>query len=67
MMNNINIEKLKQDLIDYFGTAMFSVSPLSIFELSKIEKATDEEIIEIALKNNFDLNNYKNISKKLYL
>lgn len=55
---NIDIEKLKEDLIDYFGTAMFNASPLAIIELTKIEKSSDKEIIQIAIDNNFDLNEY---------
>ena len=55
---NIDIEKLREDLIDYFGTAMFNASPLAIIELSKIEKASNQEIIKIAIDNNFNLNEY---------
>lgn len=58
MSQEINIEKLRKDLIDYFGTAMFTSSPFAVIELTKIERATPNELIEIALKNNFDLNNY---------
>lgn len=54
----IDIESLRKDLIDYYGTAMFNSSPLAIIELSKVEKSSDEEVIEIAKNNNFDLNKY---------
>lgn len=54
----IDIERLRNDLINYYGTAMFSSSPLAIIELSKIETASDEELIQIAQNNNFDLNKY---------
>ena len=59
MYEEINIEQLRNDLVNYFGTAMFNSSPLAIMELSKVDKASDDEIIRIALKNNFDLNKYK--------
>ena len=52
-------DKLKADLKDYFGTAMFSCSPLAVFDLSKVERASSEELIEIAQKNGFDLGKYK--------
>ena len=55
---NIDIKKLKEDLIDYFGTAMYNASPLAMIELVKIEKASNQEIIQIAIDNNFDLNEY---------
>ena len=54
----IDIDKLRQDLIDYFGTAMNIVSPLAIISLEKVETANEEEIIKIALENNFNLNEY---------
>ena len=58
-MLEIDIEKLREDLIDYYGTAMFNSSPLAVMELSKVENATPEELIQIALKNKIDLSNYQ--------
>ena len=58
-MNNINIRKLREDLIDYFGISMFSVSGFAIMDIIEIENASDEKLIEIARKNGFDLNNYQ--------
>lgn len=62
----IDIEKLRKDLIDYYGTAMFNASPLAIIELSKVENASPQELINIALKNNFDLTEYETNNKKLF-
>ena len=59
MIENLNFDKLREDLLDYYGTAMFNASPLTIIELTKVEKANNEELIEIAINNNFDLNEYK--------
>ena len=59
MYKNIDINKLRDDLINYFGTAMFNASPLAMIELSKVEKANDKQLIEIAIKNNFDLKDYE--------
>lgn len=59
---NINYEKLREDLKDYFGTAI-KFMPMAIMELSKVESASNEELINIALKNGFDLNNYTNHKK----
>ena len=53
----IDIEKLRSDLIDYFGTAI-SFNPIATMDLIKVENASYEELIDIAIKNNFDLNNY---------
>lgn len=54
----LDVACLKQDLYDYFGTAMTTVSPIAIMELMRIENATLEELIEIAQKNNFNIDNY---------
>lgn len=58
MYKNINIDELRNDLINYFGTAMVNVSSLAMIDLLKIENANDEELIKIAIENNFDLNEY---------
>lgn len=67
-MNNyeIDIERLRRDLIDYFGTAMYNGSPQAIIELSKVENASPNELISIAINNGFDINDYV-IGKSLYL
>ena len=63
-MLELDYNKLRSDLIDYFGTAMFNASPLAMIELSKIENATPEKLIKIALNNNFDLSEYQLNVKK---
>lgn len=64
--NEIDIERLRRDLIDYFGTAMYNGSPQAIIELSRIENASPSELINIAQNNGFDINDYV-IGKSLYL
>ena len=63
MLNKINIEKLREDLINYFGTAMYSSSSLAIMDLTEVEKANLDKLIQIANNNNFNLNNYIENSK----
>ena len=54
---NIDIDRLRRDLIDYFGSAM-NYNPLAIIELTKVERATPQELINIAISNNIDLDDY---------
>ena len=54
----IDIESLRRDLMDYYGTAMFGVSGFAAMDLVNTERASDREIIEIALKNGIDLDKY---------
>ena len=60
-MNNevtIDVEGLREDLITYFGTAMFNGNPMAMMELEEVKRASDFEVIRIARKNNVDLRNY---------
>ena len=53
----MNVELLRKDLINYFGTAM-GFMPMAMMEISKVEKATEEELIKIDKENGFDLSKY---------
>ena len=66
MMNNIDYESLRRDLIDYFGTAT-NLYPLAILEVIKIETATNNELINIATNNGFNIEDYKIIQKNIKL
>ena len=57
-IEDINILKLRKDLIDYYTSAMFIVSPMAIMDLTKVEKASDQELVKIAMDNKFDLSKY---------
>lgn len=59
MYQEIDYEKLRKDLIDYYGTAS-QIFPMAIIELSKVERASNEQLIDLALSNRFDLSNYIN-------
>lgn len=60
---NIDIEKLRSDLMDYFGTAMACGFGMAVMDLSRVERASDEELINIALDCGFDLNDYVVLSR----
>lgn len=58
MIEEIDYEKLRSDLIDYYGTFMVNLFPAAVFELGRIEKASYQELLVIARENNFDLDDY---------
>lgn len=59
----IDIEKLREDLLNYFGTAR-EFFPQATIDLTIIEYASYEQLINIAINNNFDLSEYQiNYSK----
>lgn len=59
-MRNVVLDgdQLKKDLIDYYGTAMICSSPLAVIELTRVENASGNELVDIAKKNGFDLEKY---------
>lgn len=58
-MEYIDFERLRTDLINYFGTAMYNISIAAMGNIQKIERASKEELIEIARENGFNLADYK--------
>ena len=54
----IDVDKLREDLKEYFTGAYFCASPVALIDLTEVETATDEEIIQIAIRNKIDLSNY---------
>lgn len=57
-MENIDIEKLRQYIIDYYGTAMINSSPTAMMDLLEVENASNEKVLSLALKNSINLNNF---------
>ena len=57
-MSKVDIDKLRDDLEDYFGTAMFSGNPQVMMDLEKVKRASSQELISIAQRCGFDINNY---------
>ena len=55
---DIDFDRLREDLIDYFGTAM-GMFPMAEMDVSKVERASDGESIKIAKQNGFDLRKYE--------
>ena len=58
MNGNLNIERLRKDLLDYFGSAMFSGFPPAMMDVSRVENASDDTLIRIASENGVDLGKY---------
>lgn len=58
MEQNIDINTLRKDLIDYYGTASFNGFPAAVMDLSRIERMSDGELIRFALEKGVDLDKY---------
>lgn len=57
-MSKVDIDKLRKELVDYFGTAMFSGNPQAIIDLEKVRRASTDELISIAQRYGFDISDY---------
>ena len=45
-MEDIDVEYLRGQLRDYYGTAMTSSFPMAVMELSEVDSMSDDELIE---------------------
>lgn len=50
-----DIDRLRSDLINFYGCK----SPIPIYKIIIVDLSSEEELIKIAIKNNFDLERYK--------
>lgn len=58
MYTEIDYERLRRDLMDYFGAAMMYY-PVAVVDLTKVEHASDSELEQIALQCGFNLSDYE--------
>lgn len=65
MYEEIDYERLRNDLMNYFGSAMMYY-PVAVVELSEVEHASPSKLIQIAIQNGFNLDNYKEQKIKKY-
>ena len=61
----IDIDKLKDDLVNYFGSAT-PMYPVAFMDVINVEDASPEELVQIAIQNGFDLNDYRVYQKGFY-
>lgn len=54
----INFDRLRSDLINYYGSGIY-VYPIALLSVIKVDMCSEEELIKIALSNNFNLEKYK--------
>ena len=58
MEYEIDINRLRRDMLDDYGTAMFSGFPMAVMDVSRVERMSDQELLELAQKNGIDLRKY---------
>lgn len=58
MEQKIDIDCLREDLLDYYGTAMFNDFAMAAMNVQFIEMASDQDLVAIAQKEGVDLTKY---------
>ena len=58
MAKRIDTDELRRDMMDNYGTAMYSGFPMAVVDLGNIERASDEELIRRAQHEGVDLSEY---------
>ena len=58
MQHKIDTDRLREDLLDYYGTAMFNDFAMAAMNVQFIEMASDSDLIAIAQKEGVDLTKY---------
>lgn len=59
MSKKYDAHKLRSYLIDRFGSAMTAGFDMAIQELTEVSNAGEEELVEIAKKNNIDVTRFE--------
>ena len=54
----IDVDSLRHDLIDYFGAASMYNS-IALADLVRVQSASDNEIVNIAIRNGFNIYDYE--------
>lgn len=54
----LDFERLRNDLMDYYGTAMCSGFGMAVVDLVKIQNASYEKLIQYAQECNIDIEKY---------
>ena len=55
----IDIQKLREDLEDYFGTAAANGFPAAYMNVKEVEDMSNAEVVKLAEKLGFDLREYE--------
>lgn len=57
-IDNYDVKAIREDLEDYYGTAMVNSSPFAMVDLINLDNKSDYEIIITALNIGINLDNY---------
>jgi hypothetical protein len=56
---SLNYDRLRRDLADYYGTAMYSGFPMEMMELEQVKRASEAELEKFAKKAGLNSRKYQ--------
>lgn len=60
-LDDIDIDQLRKDLENFFQAGYFAGGfGAALIDLSEVERASDSEVVQIAINNGFDIRKYIN-------
>ena len=51
-------DRIRRDLMDYYGTAMTGGFPMAMADLGRVQRASGDELLAMARQAGLDLNKY---------
>ena len=51
-------DRIRRDLMDYYGTAMTGGFPMAMVDLGRVQRASGDELLAMARQVGLDLNKY---------
>ena len=54
----IDIQKLRNDIKDYYGTAVFNGFPMAMIDVINVDCLSDKEVVDLALEKKMNLEKY---------
>ena len=56
--SEIDTDRLRDDLHDYYGTGAFALSPAMFEKAERVKRMSDEELVRTAVREGVDIRKY---------
>lgn len=57
-ISEIDTDRLRDDLCDYYGTGAFALSPAMFEKAERVRRMSDEELVRTAVREGLDIRKY---------
>ena len=56
---DINVDALRRDLEEFYGSAAFGGFPAALVDLAQVENASPQQLVELSRRAGLDLTDYE--------